>query len=155
MKDLIGRRFGRLTVVRDANKRKRTYHVWVCECECGNVVEVAYDDLIKGHTKSCGCLRREIMAEKGRKYGASTKGHPGIKHSTRQEPNKNSHSPVRGVCWVNKRQQWKAQIMHKRKSYHLCWSSDISYAAEVRHEAEEHVKNGDFESWYLKFKNKR
>lgn len=58
--DLSGKRFGRLTVVaRAANKGSRT--AWCCICDCGNQCVVASNDLISGHTKSCGCLFQEMM----------------------------------------------------------------------------------------------
>ena len=56
--DLIGQRFGRLTVVGFAGFRNRT-GVWNCKCDCGNTVEVRTGDLKSGNTKSCGCLREE------------------------------------------------------------------------------------------------
>lgn len=57
--DMIGRPFGRLTVIREApspktEKRKRLRYE--CRCSCGNTCVVAGEDLRSGHTKSCGCL---------------------------------------------------------------------------------------------------
>lgn len=56
--DLTGQRFGRLTVVRLGEFRNHAYQ-WVCKCDCGNVAEASASHLKSGHTKSCGCLRRE------------------------------------------------------------------------------------------------
>lgn len=56
---MIGEKFHKLTVVskvgliENTKGRRRTY--WMCECECGNVVDVLQDKL--GRTKSCGCIR--------------------------------------------------------------------------------------------------
>ena len=57
----IGRKFGRLTIVRRSDKIVPKNVVWVCKCDCGNTVEVIASSLRKGDTKSCGCLRQEIM----------------------------------------------------------------------------------------------
>lgn len=56
--DLIGKIFGKLTVVEYAGS-KNLNHMWKCRCECGEetIVRTAY--LNNGHTKSCGCLKKE------------------------------------------------------------------------------------------------
>ena len=60
-KDLIGQRFGLLTVLRKAEKKEistsRPGIFWVCKCECGNLKVCAAADLNSGKTKSCGCLK--------------------------------------------------------------------------------------------------
>lgn len=60
-KDLIGQRFGKLTVlylISDYKQRGR-YNVWKCKCDCGNLCNAVSRDLIIGHKKSCGCLKSE------------------------------------------------------------------------------------------------
>lgn len=55
--EMVGQRFGKLTVmefVSSANGHSR----WLCSCECGGTKEVSRDRLIRGGTKSCGCLVR-------------------------------------------------------------------------------------------------
>lgn len=54
--DLVGRVFGRLTVIRLYASGKEG-RIWECRCECGNVVYVRTADLMKGHTQSCGCIQ--------------------------------------------------------------------------------------------------
>jgi len=55
-KDLVGKTFGRLTVLRDSGKRRRNFKVWNCLCLCSNFTEVTTAELQSGKTKSCGCL---------------------------------------------------------------------------------------------------
>lgn len=57
--DLTGQVFGRLTVVQEAGIDTRGEKLWMCECECGNVVNVLSSNLRTGHTKSCGCRRSD------------------------------------------------------------------------------------------------
>ncbi|SSY69947.1 Uncharacterised protein [Priestia megaterium] len=57
-KDLIGKTFGKLTVVEYAGS-KNLNHMWKCKCECGEETTVRTTYLNNGHTKSCGCLRKE------------------------------------------------------------------------------------------------
>lgn len=62
--ELTGQRFGRLVAVAVAFKGKRRR--WLCRCDCGAEVEVATEYLNGGHTKSCGCLRRDKATERMR-----------------------------------------------------------------------------------------
>ncbi|MGM9913415.1 hypothetical protein [Floccifex sp.] len=57
--DLTNHRFGRFTVNYKTDKRDRGSIVWHCTCDCGNTVDVSSRNLKDGHTKSCGCLRKE------------------------------------------------------------------------------------------------
>ncbi len=52
--DLVGQRFGKLTVQqRVQNKGKNSN--WLCVCDCGNTTEVVGHSLSRGYTKTCGC----------------------------------------------------------------------------------------------------
>lgn len=54
-KDETNNKYGKLTVLKRSDKKYgRPY--WICQCECGNIVEVAGTNLRSGHTKSCGCI---------------------------------------------------------------------------------------------------
>lgn len=73
MIDLIGQKFGRLTVVEFAGVKKNGAR-WKCVCDCGLTTIATGSNLRKGNTKSCGCLRREMTTERGRanaKHGES------------------------------------------------------------------------------------
>lgn len=67
--DLIGKKFGRLTVVSLSCVDKRQCTIWNCVCECGNAVKVVGKDLAKGHTKSCGCLSMDKLLQRNIKHG--------------------------------------------------------------------------------------
>ncbi len=57
VKDLIGKKFGRLHVISQVEKRNKNRAVyWECKCDCGNTKIVTGNHLKTGHTKSCGCL---------------------------------------------------------------------------------------------------
>ena len=68
--DLVGMKYHRLTVVSRA-PNKRTSSAWNCVCECGGEVVVTGTDLRNGHTKSCGCFRKETTRATRRKHGAT------------------------------------------------------------------------------------
>jgi hypothetical protein len=62
--DLIGQRFGRLIVqTRSTATFSDPKHVrWICLCDCGAVATVRAAVLRRGCTRSCGCLKREVIA---------------------------------------------------------------------------------------------
>ena len=37
---------------------KTSVNIWMCECDCGNIINVRQGDLLREHTCSCGCLQR-------------------------------------------------------------------------------------------------
>ena len=59
VKNVIGQRFGRLTVLEQSSKRRNRHVYWICKCDCGNICEVCSAELLNGNTQSCGCLMRE------------------------------------------------------------------------------------------------
>lgn len=36
--------------------------MWTCRCDCGNIVKVASSALVTGHTKSCGCYKKDAVS---------------------------------------------------------------------------------------------
>ena len=81
---MIGKKFGRLTVLERANTRKGRKYWWKCLCDCGRQIEVRGTSLRNGTTRSCGCLRNELTRQRnstraditnnliGQKYGLLT-----------------------------------------------------------------------------------
>jgi hypothetical protein len=56
---LIGRKFSSLTVIEEAPKRNQSRRIiYKCKCDCGNIKLVDVSGLRRGHTTSCGCLRK-------------------------------------------------------------------------------------------------
>lgn len=71
MKDeeIIGKKFNRLTVLEKLPKDKNKPQKFLCKCECGNIINTpTKHKLITGHSKSCGCLKREKMSDNMSKY---------------------------------------------------------------------------------------
>jgi hypothetical protein len=61
LKDLAGLRFGRLVVERFVGVDKGRNALWECICDCGKRRTVRNWRLTSGNTRSCGCLRSELM----------------------------------------------------------------------------------------------
>lgn len=58
--DLTGMRFGRLTVLERAGSVGKSA-AWRCRCDCGKEVTARADNLRSGGTRSCGCLRKDVL----------------------------------------------------------------------------------------------
>jgi hypothetical protein len=55
IKDKLGQRYGRLTVVKYVGIKKHQAF-WLCQCDCGNTAERICGALREGGTTSCGCM---------------------------------------------------------------------------------------------------
>ena len=82
MKDEVGNKYGRLTVLKSAGIQNRVY-MWECECDCINpetgkhpIKIVSGTDLRRGSVRSCGCLAKEAQFQfidiSGQKFGHLT-----------------------------------------------------------------------------------
>lgn len=73
--ELIGKRFGKLTVIAESEKNKHGQYMWVCRCDCGITTHpIPGIRLRQGDTTSCGCRRRETTRKTGKaalKHGMS------------------------------------------------------------------------------------
>lgn len=56
-KDLTNQRFGKLVAKYPVKSLTAKKYSWICQCDCGNIVEVLGTSLTSGQTKSCGCLK--------------------------------------------------------------------------------------------------
>lgn len=66
--DLRGQPFGKLIVIEEAGRDKNGKVLWRCRCECGNEVVVRTGDLLREHTLSCGCYKRDRLTTHGASY---------------------------------------------------------------------------------------
>ena len=67
--DLTGAVFGRLTVLERLGKHPSGKgYMWRCVCLCGNFADVHARNLVKGHTRSCGCLHPDVTPSQEAHY---------------------------------------------------------------------------------------
>jgi hypothetical protein len=72
--DLIGRRFGRLVVLNELPRRSHNPRIqYLCRCDCGDERAYAGSDLRYGDSKSCGCLRREMLRARNYRHGEAVR----------------------------------------------------------------------------------
>ena len=66
--DFIGKRFGRLTVLKLDCMAKNYQKIYLCKCDCGTVKKIRRSALTSGATVSCGCYNKEIITGNKNNY---------------------------------------------------------------------------------------
>ncbi len=88
--DLIGKRFGKLTVVSFRSVNNNGHAYWLCRCDCGRFTVVRGAHLKDKHVRSCGCWNPRIT------HGMSNSRIYGIWEKMLQRCyNENSHAYFR------------------------------------------------------------
>jgi hypothetical protein len=107
IKDIKGIKFHHLTVLQLSyidKKSRRTY--WECICDCGTKKIVSRDCLLRGNTKSCGCIPHPLYTHKEAGKTKEYRAWVAIKNRcTNPNSSKYNSYGLRGikVCgrWVN------------------------------------------------------
>jgi len=59
--DYTNKKFNRLTGVKPVGKTPAGKMVWLFKCNCGNEIQAVGAKVKSGHTKSCGCIKRNTQ----------------------------------------------------------------------------------------------
>jgi hypothetical protein len=73
-RDITGQRFGRLLVLERAESGPNYAARWRCTCDCGVAHVANHTQIVYGHTRSCGCLRRDELAKRNARRPRLDKG---------------------------------------------------------------------------------
>jgi|SRR5690625_4766016 len=120
---MIGRKFGRLTVIKELEERHDNRIVYECKCDCSNPINVKKIYLTNGETRSCGCLKKEVEQRNLReKYDAKRVDGVAKQLFKGKEPRKDSSTGYRGVSKyytrVSKQERYRAWITVKGERYY-------------------------------------
>lgn len=74
MQNLAGLTFGRLTVRTLVRSPLWKRPKWECRCKCGRVRLVLANQLMMGHTRSCGCTRADAIRKSCMTHGHCSSG---------------------------------------------------------------------------------
>ena len=133
-RDIRGKKFNRLTAIEPIGMRDyKGGVVWLCRCECGNEVEVSYNNLAYSDVQSCGCQKKE-HDQKLPQLVAHVDGTSIDAIKSAKIPSSNT-TGVRGVYYI--KGKYLAKIVFQKKQYHLGSYDTIEEAAQVRKEAED------------------
>lgn len=147
VKDITGKRFGRLIACAPTNRRKSGSVIWSCKCDCGNTHEVSQRHLTDGSTRSCGCLNKEQAKSVAKNLRLSELNIDGsnLAHLTKCNQS-NNRSGVKGVSYDKATDRWRATICFKGKRIHIGRFDTLQEAAVARREAEERIFDPFLES---------
>lgn len=68
--DLTGRQFGELTVLEPVEHGDRGRRRYLVQCACGSGPRIVMASaLLRGHVRSCGCLRQVHLERMKRSFG--------------------------------------------------------------------------------------
>lgn len=125
--EMIGKRFGRLVVTaispNTSGKRKRL--MYYCDCDCGEKnVEIIGEKLRNGHTKSCGCLKRDMASATHKKYNEydlSGDFGTGKTSNTNKEFyfDKEDYDLIKQYCWLEMKNGYIASRTSDKESIYL------------------------------------
>jgi hypothetical protein len=137
----IGYKYGRLTVLAKATGNG----LWHCQCECGQYSDVAGGRMLKRHTMSCGCLRRELMTTHGGSTSAEYRIWISIISRT-TNPNHNAY-PWYGGRGIKMCPRWLASFEAFR--------SDMGIKPSPSHSIDRIDNNGDYEPGNCRWSTKK
>ncbi len=92
--DLTGKKFGRLTVRCLSQEPKKSDTKWICDCTCGASATVGAQNLKRGVTRSCGCLRVERITTHGLSHTQEHRIWRGIMDRCHSETYSKSHPDI-------------------------------------------------------------
>ena len=90
---LIGKRFGRLTVLSFVGVDHSEKRLFLCRCECGTEREFVIANLINGDTKSCGCWNLEATRNRNFVHGFSPRSGRHYLYSRWKDLKKRCYNP--------------------------------------------------------------
>lgn len=107
--DLTGKKYGRLIVIKRV-ETKNGSPLWECECDCGKHIKTNSRELRHGHTRSCGCLKKETIIQFNR--------------NTKRKYNTYDLSGEYGVGYTSKGEEFYFDLEDYEKIKDHCWLID-------------------------------
>lgn len=97
--NLSGKRFGRLLVLDVTTKGKDWW--WMCLCNCGRLKAIKRGSLVRGKTRSCGCLRRENTRAMFFRHGHAIPGNHTVEYEAYQAAKRRCAAPFGSTDYLN------------------------------------------------------
>jgi hypothetical protein len=124
-----GERFGRLSVLEEITSRilpcGQKQRLISCKCDCGNNAEVLFRNLRDKITISCGCYRKEVAGNTGRKIF--------LRHGMSDTPEWRAWRNMRARCYDASRKEF---INYGERGITVCdaWNSSFeTFFADMGH----------------------
>lgn len=145
--DITNQKFKSLTALYPLRERsKKGSIVWHCRCDCGNEVDIPYNELVYSNIKSCGCLKK-AHDQKLKSFLVHIDGTSLDMIKSRKTPRDNT-TGVKGVYLI--RGKYVAKIVFQKKAYYLGSFDSIEAATDCRRKAED-LLFGETVDYYKKW----
>lgn len=133
--DLVGQRFGKLTVTGlDPVRSKNGTCRWICSCDCGGSAVVLTENIKRGHTSSCGCAAKEAHTTHGDSKTPEYRVWANMLRRCQDQDNPNfKHYGARGIRVCPQWQTYEGFI------------ADMGYRPSPDHSIERCDVNGNYE----------
>lgn len=132
--ELVGKKFGELTVLEDDGTRRQHGVAWKCRCSCGNIAHVRTTALTSGTITSCGHesrknvekMRLEMLANSPDGTNLSLIG---------QKPYTNNKTGERNISYTRRKgvTKYEVKVQYKGKVYGSVRST-LAEAIQLREE---------------------
>ena len=142
VKDVTGRRFGRLTALYRLDNENSDHSYWRCRCDCGREKDIRLSSLVSGDTTSCGCKLQEHEPPPLHYVDGTC-----IEQIDHPPLRTNNTSGYTGVIPL-KDGRWRAEITFQGKRQYLGVFRDIHLAAEARRKAENRIFGEFLDEYY-------
>lgn len=117
LQEMVGQRYGMLTVIGLSRERRGKSLLLVCRCDCGSTSYQTRHDLISGKARSCGC---EAARTRARNFsGIHLVDGTCVERLAAKVVQRNNTSGYPGVYYNPRNGKWTALIYFKKRRYYL------------------------------------
>ncbi len=128
--DFVGKKFNNLTLIKNMNKiDKHNSKLALFKCDCGNVKELVFTQVLHNKVQSCGCKQGNLTAiSKQNKKESSLNFYM-------NKTQRNNTTGINGISNANGK--YRVRIQVNKKPIHLGYFDTLDKAIKARKEAEE------------------
>ena len=137
-----GDRFDRWTVIALAEKSHSKTR-WLCRCSCGSEKTVYERYLQDGLSRSCGCLRSELLTAKNTVHGHSQRGKRSAEYNSWINMRSRCYDPINKE-WANYGGRGITICERWRESFEI-FLADMGTKPSRRHQIDRIDNNGHYE----------
>lgn len=141
-KKVLGKKFGMLTPIKRVNSTGAARYL--CKCDCGKNTITKATSILRGLTKSCGCLKvksggfnDDKIQQQGAKKLESKRVEGTSLYAIQTKKPSNNTSGYKGVSFVKSKNKYRAYITLRQKQISLGLYNTAEEAAIARKKGEE------------------